>query len=889
MTGSRICSLLLAGLFAASTPGQAAPSAELRARVSDDLHRVHVKFSAECPSSEGFVQVVLPAQRYTQIPEPLSSQAEREFYVRGLARGGFSNISVSVDGRPCFGPGARLKDGTEVWRCAADGPVARVQTQADLQVPEQNGPFSVKGRQLTLGGGWFIFAQTPGQGTVTYDYDVSIQVPAAMGVVLGDRWMPADPNQGRRTVHWRGPARQVPLVVLPPWTGTHAVAGARFISSRLRGGSNASAEVRFKEVLRAVQEGFTFLETLNLPVPSAAHPLLVVEAPLRHNLARVTDGVLLVSDRAFRQPPMERFWRFHRFALLRELYGAWFLRGRSGPQAAFDADAAGAYFRDEYTRTQAGGAEDAFDVLSLWAFIPAVDSLLYAPQLPFIGTYFRLIQEADPLRANLTNPPAQDARGKLAYEKLLDRFGPARVRPVLMDVARGQSLKAASARHLPASAVDVLETWTGQYPKVQYRLHSWTDRWVEGPACAPASGCYEATAEIQRLGDEVAEPVTVRFTDDEGRQLRVQVPSSVVAMRVATATLGAALAEVLLDPDGRLAETPSTQIPSPKLDNRSHPRWRVLLNSFNVQPTPSANTVDVVLDLGFSRVHDVHWRFATRASFGPSTISVSARSTYKFGRAVTPASLVQWVGAVAAAEYLRPEFAGTSRSAFATSGVIYYGYDDRQSIWAAEPGLAFRASLGFSQAFAALDPDSETTRGAMRLSLRGLRSWRFGGQHQLSLRAKGGAFIAGTPHPQLQYALGGRSNFRGYVIDEAVGRWRAILSGEWVHPLVPDLDINAGWLVWWSGLDGALFADIGGIGDVFGHDQAPSASRPTLPARNQLRADVGYGLRFYIDYFGMQPAVMAVDVALPVIDAQGRWLVGRPAIYIDFAQSFLAF
>lgn len=888
MTGFIVRRLLVLGMLTWGTVALAAPKAELRAQVSDDLHQVHVQLSAECPAADGYVQVVLPAQRYTQIPEPLSAQAEREFYVHGLALGGFSNISVSVDGQPCLGPGTRLKDGTEVWRCKARGALASVKAQADLQVPEQNGPFSVRGRQLTLGGGWFILPQTPGQGALTFDYQVQVQVPAGVAVVLGDRWMAANPESARRIVTWHGEARQVPLVVLPPWTGSRAVTGARLISPRLRGPVRGSAQVRFKETLRAVQEGFTFLKSLGLPVPSSAHPLLLVEAPLRHNLARVSDGVLLVSDRAFRQPPMERFWRFHRFALLRELYSTWFLRGRTGPDAVFDADAAGAYFRDEYTRTQAGGAEDAFDVLSLWAFIPAVDSLLYAPQLPFLGTYFRLIQEADPLRANLTDPPSQWARGKLGYEKLLDRYGAQAVHPVLLDVARGDRLITAAQRHLPSTAAAVLKTWTGQYPKVQYRLQNWTDQVVAGPVCAPAQRCYAAQVQVQRLGEVVAEPVTVLLTDEDGRAKRFYVQSSTAAVRVLTATLSAGLAEVVIDPDGRLAETPTLEIPSPKLDNRSHPRWRVLLNSFNVQPTPSANNVAVVLDLGFSQVQDVHWRFATRASYGPSAISVSARSTYKFGRAVTPASLVQWVGAVAAGEYLRPDFAGATRSAFAASGAVYYGYDDRQSIWAPEPGLAFRASLGFSQTFAAPEPDSGLTRGALRLSLRGLRSWRLGGQHQLSVRAKAGGFLTGTPNPQLQYALGGRNNFRGYVVDTAVGRWRAILSGEWVHPLAPDVDINAGWLVWWSGLDGALFADIGGIGDVFGHDRAPTEAL-IPPARTQFRADVGYGLRFYIDYFGMQPAVMAVDVALPLLEDRGAWAVGRPAIYIDFAQSFLAF
>ncbi|CAN0563465.1 unnamed protein product, partial [Laminaria digitata] len=276
-----------------------------------------------------------------------------------------------------------------------------------------------------------------------------VHVPAGAAVVLGDRWTPASVRPGRRTITWRGHSRQVPLVVLPPWTGSRALAKgrARFIAAGLRGPKGQGEALRYAQVAEAVNQSLAFLRTEGMPVPARDHPLLIVEAPLRHDLARVTDGVILVSDRAFRLPPLERFLRFHRYPLVRALYSTWLLRGRRGQDAAFDADAAGAYFRDAFVQHGAGASEDAFDVLSLWSFIPAVDSLLYAPQLPFVGAYFRLIQEQDPLRANLVDPPSVRPLGKLAYEKVLDAFGPNVAQAVFRSVAGGDVLSAALAKN----------------------------------------------------------------------------------------------------------------------------------------------------------------------------------------------------------------------------------------------------------------------------------------------------------------------------------------------------------------------------------------------------------------------------------------------------------
>jgi hypothetical protein len=115
-------------------------------------------------------------------------------------------------------------------------------------------------------------------------------------------------------------------------------------------------------------------------------------------------------------------------------------------------------------------------------------------------------------------------------------------------------------------------------------------------------------------------------------------------------------------------------------------------------------------------------------------------------------------------------------------------------------------------------------------------------------------------------------------VDAAVGRFRAIASAEWLHPLVAETSIDGFHLAWVTGIDGAIFGDLAAIAD----DPAGLVSRRPL-------ADVGYGLRLYLDWFGVRPGVMAIDVAFPLVALPGESRLGPPAIYVDFAQSFLVF
>lgn len=897
---------------------------EVFASVAPDLAsiRLRVRTRYEPASATDLVHVVLAADTFAAVPPELRASTARELYAGGVASGGFEVGSVraraGADGAglgpslPCAEGARAPSGGARGIECPLPEPsrVVLVEVEAVLRVPERYGAFAVRRGQLTLGAGWYPLVSRPEGPPPRGPVRVELELPEGRGAVVGRRYYAPRPLPGARVISaFEEDAVSVPLVVLGPRAGaTPADPEGRALIITRAGARDRDPARRSRtaaELLLATADALAFLREEGLPQPSPSEPWLVVEAPLRHELALATDGPVLASDRAFRMFPVDRFLRFHRFPLLRELFAAHAIRLLESRVAPGDAarvaipataDLVAAWLVDRYVASRFGARENAFDVLSFWSFIPSIDSMLYAPDLPFVGAYFRLVDEHDPLTPNLLDFPSRWPRGKVIYEKLVDRAGAEAAARAALALLEGTPLPEALALGAGAEGSDaLLSTWLRPYPDVRYALGRYGS--VEAPAaeCGGRAPCFRAEIEVVRDGEAVAEPVEVLVTAEDGAERLVRSAATAAPVRSVTATLAAALDEVRLDPRGRLAERPSREVPEPRFDNASSPRWKLLLNNFNVQLLASEGAIDTALDLGIARVHDVRWSYGIRADYDPATAALSARATYGFGEPVTAARLDRWVGLILEGAYLRPGFGvagaagaacsglGGDETAFATSAAVVLGYDDRRSVWAPEAGTGLRVVLEYNRVFGELTEcrDGAAARvspDSVSASARFLRQWRLGGAHQISVRAKAGAFLVGSPREQLLFRLGGRTNVRAYTSGAAQGRAQGIASAEWLHPLLPELDENAGEIAWVTGIDGALFADVALLADGL-----------EALDRGSAFAGVGYGVRLYLDYFGVRPGVMAVDVAVPLVGLDGRPAVGPPAIYVDFSQSFLAF
>lgn len=838
---------------------QAALVSTVEARVASDLRSVSLAVEVAWTSTAPEIPLALGADRFRAPPASLPPADEPLMYRWGFEGGGFSDVRVELDGEPVSFRRERLEDGSSLLWVRSPGRPCTIAVRARLDVPRRYGPFGVIGRQLTLGGRWYpqvgaAKGRSPPRGRV----DLKVQLPAGASAVVASTWVPWLPESGPRWVHVQTVGGIPPLLVLPPESAALPVRRGAFISPR--GRSADPAELRRR---RAVLKTIASVELEG--------PLLIVEAPLRRELARgLGAGVVLVSDHAFRGWPLEDLDRFERQALLRALFFASGLR-RSAPLIA---DFVAAARVDRWLEAQAG-APEASELLGPFSFVPAVDSLLYAPQIPFREAYFRVLQEEDPLRASLTRFPSGWPRGKILYEKLVDRVGTARAFEVAEELRAGAPLAptlAASLRGSPGPGASAfLRTWLGPYPEVAYRLGTWGSENM--------GVHHRARVEIERRGAEVAEPVMVRLEDAEGRKRVVRAPATSSALRVITATLSAPLSSVTLDPDGRLVQTPALGSPNPRLDDRSHPGWRVLLNSFNILVGATGGTLDTGLSLSFARQFDPTWAFGLAGNFAPDAFAVTGQVRRAFGRPVTPNRRSSSLAWVLTGERLREGFVEGATGAWAARTSLRFGYDDRITSFAPEAGTGLRARLTYARILAR-DGRGRSVDTDDALAIRGavLRSVRVGHAHTFSVRARVDAWVLGRPRPQLAFDVGGRFGLRGYRVGEEQGRLRTLLAGEWVHPLLRDAEVDGLRLVWADRVDGALFAEGGLIADEL------------EGLGGGFRATVGYGFRAYLDYLGLRPGVLAIDVAFPLVSVESqRFELGAPEVWLAFSQSFLSF
>ncbi|MFQ5950160.1 MAG: BamA/TamA family outer membrane protein, partial [Nitrospiria bacterium] len=121
--------------------------------------------------------------------------------------------------------------------------------------------------------------------------------------------------------------------------------------------------------------------------------------------------------------------------------------------------------------------------------------------------------------------------------------------------------------------------------------------------------------------------------------------------------------------------------------------------------------------------------------------------------------------------------------------------------------------------------------------------------------------------------LGGSTGMRGYTTLAFEGENMSLFSVEYRFPLLRETDVNFMGVASNRALQVGLFADTGTVTDSHNVFQV-----------SQYKYDVGAGIRFFIDLFGLYPAIIRFDVAVP-IDApiEGE---KKPHYYLTAGQSF---
>lgn len=863
-------SLLLGVSAITSATARAAEplSYRVHARIDRGAGRVEGQMWAQVRLEEGedHVRLWLYPDRLAEVPSAMEERSARWIYPGEVDRGAIELTGATVDGRPLALPApihravgsARGRDvaGAEVSLPIEAGParVLELALHFVVQVPGRFGRMGHHDGILSLAAPWYPLVIDDD----AWAFDVPHELTLSCGdgeLLVGDRLLGAG---GRVEVR----AAYVPALASPRvHQEVRDVRGVRLVLrtfERLqrrpppeRRGPDGLIDLAHVDVAARLEEVaeqvIASARAFGVPVPDE---LLVWQIPSRTELAATAPGVVLVSDRLFQIFPLEQTLEFHRRALRRALFQhlAEPLAARVDAPAdrGWGADLRAVLLVDLDEARRRSGAQTPQELLGLFAFHPAVDQLLYAPQIAFEDAYFATIEERDPFRddpVRARRPLSsgrrilESARDALS-EEALSRFG-------AMLVNARRSARAALVEAAPERA-ERLESWlaaTGE--PVNYRLGDIRSR-------PHPDGGWEHRIEVFREGSERAEPVEVQVHDASGQRVSA-VWDAPGARGVVTLQTPEPFGGAVIDPRHRLPQSPALADGHPRGDDATELEWRPpILNGFLLNAFVTEQLFTGLVDFALRRRYDLEHSIGFRLERTTSFTGGQLRYGYGLGPKVHQNRRIGQIQGGLSFERLHEGFAGELGAwrgqLFVAGGIntVSFALDPREGVWLSARlvgGLAVR--------------DDDSFGGTFRGSVRGGGVLPLGLLNALVL-VGGGGFTVGDALPSELQALGGGAVLRGFESDELLGRGALYAVAEHRWTIASDLAWNLAHLVWVRELQLAVFA---GAGLVF---ETPSGEDVAGGA------EIGGGIRVHYEYGGVQPGLIAIDVGVPLTRDDAR-------------------
>jgi hypothetical protein len=886
-----VCTLLIL-LFAFAARASPAVSYDLDVRVDTVARRVDGRARIELTNTSARPLDELVLWRY---PERFASRSpalnDYNFYwiyprtfnpgamrIGGLTVDGHA-VTMAIDDHPLAGRGTLVR--VRLPRPLPPGARVVLDVAYDVLVPDRYGAFGCFRRACTLAGGFYpmVPALTDGGFDLSAPpmpgrYRVRVTVPRVSDLVVNGELRALE--RGGTLAFDLGLARAAALIVRDPslrtYETTHRGVHIVYHSPSLKPVPSPKEHLlpylpadRPARVLKTVEETLDLFAELGLPMPT--HELRLVEGALRVELAQSLPGFVLLSDQVFDIFPLGRFLKFHEFdvvrAVVEQILDERLLDRERLDDLGWSPQVSASFLTDRYTLRSYQREEYAAEILSGAAWIPAIDRVLYAPQIPFASAYFYTLEDPDPLRDSLAQFANLRPRGRLIAAKLRDLLGDAAVEKLVRAQLSGQPVRAA-AEALYQGPLDWFFTqWLGPYPAVDYRF---------GPIRSErtASGWRHRVTVEKRGSDPPIEPVEVRLRDATGKAQLQRWDGHGRSTELVFDTAGP-IALLEIDPRGRLYERLPDSNDDLRFDNRRPPRWKFIYNNFGglIQVFPSF-ALDLALDFSLSRILDLKnaFRFLIYTGWPSGATQIGASATYGrgFGRKITAASLSSGWSLSLSGSRLNPDFGKQAGFGSVNGTVVGAGtslsYSDRLFAW--EP----RQSLGYSGTLSSQLTilDSGVVLSQVTASTGWTQIVPVSDSHGFALSAGVAATFGDIRVLTQLLQLGGAGGLRGYDVASLPGRMRGVVRAEWRHVFVHSLDWNLAHTLYVRGIGGGLFAEGGFISSCTGYDVGTQ----------DLAADVGYTLRVFGDWFGVSQTTLNVDIAVPLVNSTRTCFDGVP-------------
>lgn len=827
------------------------PTVHVAASLEDDVLRMRVRVAMDLAPGQREVALWVLPDRLAMRPTVLDEQSGRWLFPREVDRSEVRIGGVQVGGEPApwrwsrgaereFAGGDLIVDVPSACRTV-------VGVELAYRVPERFGRIGRVGGQVTLAAPWYPIPLGPEDAsgrrapmralhTLRLQFLEGFQRWGASGPVRGSFvpvFLSEGASQTERRVRGEVSVRihSEGELYRPPVATARGLAAARDLVRVDVAGY----------IAEAVADAVDTFRRLNLERPAEVNVAIV---PSRTELASWAPGWLLVSDRAFEVAPLEAVLSFHRQALRRAVFEAWAgsLGEADAPEhRSWARELRGALLFDVDNARRNAGEQSAADLVGWAGFHPAVDQLLYAPQVAFAGVYFGSVLEPDRFRESPRRARHPDAGGRYILGNVRRVLPAEDAADWSRRVLAGEAAMEALREHSPETCERIAAWRRVREHPVNYRLELQESTEV-------AEG-HRHRLVVHREGAARQEPVVVEVVDDAGNRRRAtwEGAGSEGLVEIITPE---ALDNARVDPDGQLPQSPEVAGGHPLRDDSLHQPWRPpVFQGLTVSYNATEGRILGLMDFSLRR------RFDTDSSFG-ARLSTGFRAT---------GGLVRYTRAL-----------GPSRDTNNRVGRLSFGLGlDRLHEGFATDGVGgWRGSVSLAGSYRTLRYALDPRRGgAVFLNLRGSLTRRDGGglgatvapsvrgnlTVPLGLRnvmvfVGGAAGVFGDALPGELPGLGGRFFLRGYQSDELVGRGMFFAAVE--HRFTPtafaDLHLNALHIAWVREIQLAAFVAGGLVVDA-------------LDGRDAVfGVEAGAGVRVHFAYAGIQPGVLVLDFAVPL-------------------------
>ncbi len=468
------------------------------------------------------------------------------------------------------------------------------------------------------------------------------------------------------------------------------------------------------------------------------------------------------------------------------------------------------------------------------AFIPLIDQILYSDDLPMRQVYFK--ESTRPVVSEdirfFNNPPSESPN---IFSKLTNLLGEDLMNQTLVTYLAQENKNALTFREILTKTTGqnlgwLIDQWLNARTELDFELrHVHQDK---------VAKTYQTAIEIKKNGEGI-EPLQVHVREKSGKvtpliwdgvgeshrfELKTQTPVRIVE----------------LDPH-KLSNDPN------RFNNRTPPKWKFLLDQFSFNYDFQTKFLSYKAGFLFQRVYDAQKWIRLRFSHTDAGDSEhlgythTIRKNHVLTTALTHTKTEE-----------NPDMGQPSEEA----SYITIGYDFVFPDVPLLPDSLQRLTATFPSFDVGLDFDQDFTSGdyehALSLKMTLRRVYSFSNYHEFA----GRIFIGqstGRLFRNSRFFLGGSNGMRGYTPLVFEGENMSLFSVEYRFPLFYETDINFLGLVHTHTWQGVLFSDAGMVTDshnVFDFEQ--------------YQSDIGFGLRFFVDLFGVYPAILRADIAKPI-------------------------